>query len=116
MQCHRSVRHGDSSSEANSEGSFDHGTEAYDEHVSSDEQDSRAEEGDNGDDDDSDDEEEDEVDDDNSSSDGQNSTDDEDDENNKMVIVELTLVSSQTRLLPFMTLYSTIICVFRRVQ
>ena len=37
-------------------------------------------------------------------------------ENNKMVIVGLRLVSSQTRLLPTMTLHSTIICVYCRVQ
>ena len=37
-------------------------------------------------------------------------------ENNKMVIVGLRLVSSQTRLLPTMTLYSTIIRVYCRVQ
>ena len=37
-------------------------------------------------------------------------------ENNKMVLVELRLVSSQTRLLPTMTLYSTIIHVYCWVQ
>ena len=72
MERHRVVSHGDSNSEADSEESFDHGTEASDEHDSSDEQESIAVEGDNGDDDDSDD-------DDYSSSDSQNSTDDEDD-------------------------------------
>ena len=80
MERQRTVSHGDSNSEADSEGSFDHGTEASDEHDSSDEQKSIADEGDNGDDDGSADEEEDKDDDDNSSSDSQNSTDDEDDE------------------------------------
>ena len=79
MERHRIVSHGDSNSEADSEESFDHGTEASDEHDSSDEQESIADEGDKGDDDDSDDDE-DEDDDDNSSSDSQNSTDDEDDD------------------------------------
>ena len=80
MERQRTVSHGDSNSEADSEGSFDHGTEASDEHDSSDEQESIADEGDNGDDDDSDDDDDEEDDDDNSSSDSQNSTDDEDDE------------------------------------
>ena len=80
MERHRTVSHGDSNSEADSEGSFDHGTEASDEHDSSDEQESIADEGDNGDDDDSDDDDEDEDDDDNSSSDSQDNADDEDDE------------------------------------
>ena len=80
LERRRVVSHGDSNSEANSEESFDHGTEASDEHDSSDEQESIADEGDNGDDDDSDDDEEGEDDDDNSSSDSQNSTDDEDDD------------------------------------
>ena len=80
LERRRVVSHGDSNSEADSEESFDHGTEASDEHDSSDEQESIADEGDNGDDDDSDDDEEGEDDDDNSSSDSQNSTDDEDDD------------------------------------
>ena len=80
MERHRTVSHGDSNSEADSEGSFDYGTEASDEHDSSDEQESIADEGDNGDNDDSDDDDEDEDDDDNSSSDSQDSADDEDDE------------------------------------
>ena len=79
MERHRIVSHGDSNSEADSEESFDHGTEASDERDSSDEQESIADEGDKGDDDDSDDEE-DEDEDDNSSSDSQNSTDDEGDD------------------------------------
>ena len=37
-------------------------------------------------------------------------------ENNKMVIVGLRLVSSQSRFLPTMILYSTIICIYCRVQ
>ena len=37
-------------------------------------------------------------------------------ENNKMVIVGLRLVSSQTRLLPTMTLYSTMILGYCRIQ
>ena len=79
MERHRIVSHGDSNSEADSEESFDHGTEASDERDSSDEQESIADEGDKGDDDDSD-GDEDEDEDDNSSSDSQNSTDDEDDD------------------------------------
>ena len=75
MERHRIVSHGDSNSEAHSEESFDHGTEASDEHDSSDEQESIADEGDNDDGDDSD---EDEDKDGDSSSDSQNSTDDED--------------------------------------
>ena len=81
MERHRTVSHGDSNSEADSEESFDHGTEASDEHDSSDEQESIADKWDNGDDDHSDDDDKkDEDDDDNSSSNSQNSTDDEDDE------------------------------------
>ena len=81
MERHRIVSHGDSNSEADSGESFDHGTEASDEHGSSDEQESIADGWDNSDDDDSDDDDEvDEDDDDNSSSDSQNSTDDEDDD------------------------------------
>ena len=79
MERHRIVSHGDANSEADSEESFDHGTEASDERDSSDEQESIADEGDKGDDDDCDDDE-DEDEDDNSSSDSQNSTDDEDDD------------------------------------
>ena len=45
MERHRIVSHGDSNSEADSEESFDHGTEASDEHDSSDEQESIADEG-----------------------------------------------------------------------
>ena len=75
MERHRIVSHGDSNSEAHSEESFDHGTEASDEHDSSDEQESIADEGDNDDGDDSD---EDEDKDGDSSSDSQNRTDDED--------------------------------------
>ena len=75
MERHRIVSHLDSNSEAHSEESFDHGTEASDEHDSSDEQESIADEGDNDDGDDSD---EDEDKDGDSSSDSQNSTDDED--------------------------------------
>ena len=52
MECHRIVSDGDSNSEADSEESFDHGTEASDERDSSDEQESIADEGDKGDDDD----------------------------------------------------------------
>ena len=77
---HRIVSHGDSNSETDSEESFGHGTEDSDEHESSDEQESIADEGDNGDDYDCDDDEEDEDNDDNSCSDSQNSTDDEDDD------------------------------------
>ena len=77
---HRIISNGDSNSEEDSEESFDHGTEASDEHDSSDEQESIADEGDNSDYDDSDDEEEDEDDDDNSNSDSQNNTDVEDDD------------------------------------
>ena len=58
------------------EESFDHGTEASDEHDSSDEQESMADEGDNDDDSDKDEDE----DDDNSRSDSQSSTDDEDED------------------------------------
>ena len=76
MERHRIVSHGDSNSEADSEESFDHGTEASDEHDSSDEQESIADEGDN-DDGDGSDEDEDE-DDDNSRSDSHSSTDDDD--------------------------------------
>ena len=79
LEHHRIVSHGDSNSEADSEESFDHGTEASDEHDSSDEQESIADEGDNSDDDDSDDDDKDEDDDDNSRSESQSSTDDEDD-------------------------------------
>ena len=77
MERHRIVSHGDSNSEADSEESFDHGTEASDEHDSSDEQESIADEGDNDDDDSDKDEDEDNDD---SSSDSQNSTDDEDED------------------------------------
>ena len=79
MERHRIVSHGDSNNEADSEESFDHGTDASDERDSSDEQESIADEGDKGDDDNSD-GDEDEDEDDNSSSDSQNSTDDEDDD------------------------------------
>ena len=79
LERHRIVSHGDSNSEADSEESFDHGTEGSDEHDSSDEQESIADEGDNSDDDDSDDDDKDEDDDDNSRSDNQSNTDDEDD-------------------------------------
>ena len=78
MERHRIVSPEDSNIEADSEESFDHGTEASDEHDSSDEQESIADEGDKGDDDS--DEDEDEDHDDNSSSDSQNGTDDEDDD------------------------------------
>ena len=77
MEGHRIVSHGDSNSEADSEESFDHGTEASDEHDSSDEQESIADEGDNDDGDDSDEDE-----DGDSGSDSQNSTDDEDEDDN----------------------------------
>ena len=77
MERHRIVSHGDSNSEADSEESFDHGTEDSDEHDSSEEQESIADEGDN---DDGDDSEEDEDEDGDSSSDSQNSTDDEDED------------------------------------
>ena len=77
MERHRIVSHGDSNSEADSEESFDHGTEASDEHDSSDEQESIADDGDNDDGDDSD---EDEDEDGDSSSDSQSSTDDEDED------------------------------------
>ena len=80
MEHNRIVSHGDSNSEADSEESVDHGTEASDEHDSSDKQESRAAEGDNDDDDYSD--EDMEEDDDNSSSDSQSSIDDEDDNDN----------------------------------
>ena len=53
MEPHRIVSHGDSNSEADSEESLDHVTEASDEHDSSDEQESIADEGDNDDGDDS---------------------------------------------------------------
>ena len=76
MERHRIVSHGDSNSEVDSEETFEHGTEASDEHDSSDEQESISDEGDNDDDSDKDEDE----DDDDSSSDSQNSTDDEDDE------------------------------------
>ena len=79
LERHRIVSHGDSNSEADSEESFEHGTEASDEHDSSDEQESIADEGDNDDGDDSD-EDEDEDEDGDSSSDSQNSTDDEDED------------------------------------
>ena len=79
MECLRVVSHGDSNSEADSEESFDHGTEAYDEHDSSDEQESIADEGDNDDGDDSD---EDEDADGDSRSDSQSSTDNEDYDDN----------------------------------
>ena len=77
MERHRTVSHGDSNNEADCEESFDHGTEASDEHNSSDEEESIADEGDNYDGDDSDEDED--NDDDNSSSDSQSNTDDEDD-------------------------------------
>ena len=84
MEHHRIVIHGYSNSQADTEESFDRfdqGTEASDEHDSSNEQESIAEEGDNDDDDDDDsDEDEDEGDDDNSNSDSQSSTADEDDD------------------------------------
>ena len=76
MEGHRIVSHGDSNNKADSEESFDHGTEASDEHDSSDEQESMADEGDNDDDSDEDEDE----DDDNSRSDSQSSTDDEDED------------------------------------
>ena len=76
MEHHRIVSHGDSNREADSEESFDHGTEASDEHDSSDEQESMVDEGDNDDDSDED-EDEDDV---NSRSDSQSSTDDEDED------------------------------------
>ena len=79
--------HGDSDSEADTKESFDgsdHDTEASDEHDSSNEGESIADEGDNDDDGDDDDDDSNEVegegDDDNSSSDSQISTDDEDDD------------------------------------
>ena len=78
MELHRIVGHGDSKSEADSEESFDHGTEASDEHGSSDEQESIADEGDNDDGDDSG--EDKDEDDDSSRSDSQSSTDDENDD------------------------------------
>ena len=78
MKRHRIVSHGDSNSEADSEESYDHGTETSDEHDSSDEQEIIADEGDN--DDGNDREEDEDEDDDNSSSDSQNSTYDEDDD------------------------------------
>ena len=76
---HRIVSHGDSNSEADFAESFDHGTEASDEHDSSDEQESIADEGNN---DDGDDSAMDEDEDGDSSSDSQNSTDDEDEDDN----------------------------------
>ena len=76
MERHRILSHGDSNSEADSEESFDHSTEASDEQESS-EQDSIAHAGDNDDGDDSDRDEDDDGD---SSSDSQNSTDDEDED------------------------------------
>ena len=79
MERHRIVSHGDSNSEADSEESFDHGTEASDEYDSSDEQESIADEGDNDDGNDSDEAEDQDGD---SSSDSQNSTDDEDEDDN----------------------------------
>ena len=75
MECHRIVSHGDSNGEADSEESFDHGTETSDEHDSSDEQEGIANDGDNGDDSD-----EDEDEDGDSSSDSQSSTDDDDED------------------------------------
>ena len=77
MERHRIVSHGDSNCEEDSEESFDHGTEDSDEHDSSNEQESIADEWDN---DDGDDSEEDEDEDGDSSSDNQNSTDDEDED------------------------------------
>ena len=53
LELHRIVSHVESSSEAGSEESFDHGAEATDGIDSSDEQESIADEKDNGDDDDS---------------------------------------------------------------
>ena len=53
MERHSIVSHGDSNSKADSEESFDHGTEASDEHDSSNEQESIPDEGDNDDGDDS---------------------------------------------------------------
>ena len=79
MERHRIVSHGDSNSEADSEESFDHGTEASNKHDSSDEQESIADEGDNDDGDHSDLDEDEDGD---SSSDSQNSTDDEDEDDN----------------------------------
>ena len=70
--------HCDSYREADSEESFDHGTEPSDKHDSSDEQENIADEGDTDDDDDSDKDED--EDDDNSRSDSQSSTDDEDED------------------------------------
>ena len=79
QRIYQEIQHGTSqdcksNSEADSEESFDHGIEASDEHDSSDEQESMADEGDNDDDSDEDEDE----DDDNSRSDSQSSTDDED--------------------------------------
>ena len=79
MERHRIVSHEDSNSEADSEESFDHGTVASDEHDSSDEQESIADEGDKGDDSDEDEGGDEDGD---SSSDSQNSTDDDDDDDN----------------------------------
>ena len=79
MERHRILSHGDSNSDADSEESFDHGTEASDEHDSSDEQEIIADEGNNDDGDDSDVDEDEDGD---SSSDSQNSTDDEDEDDN----------------------------------
>ena len=75
MERHRIVSHGDSNSEADSEESFDHGTEASDENDSSDEQESIADERGNDGGDDSDGDE-----DGDSSSDSQNTTDDDDED------------------------------------
>ena len=79
MERHSIVSHGDSNSEADSEEYVDHGTEASDEHASSDEQKSIDVEGDNDDGDDSDKDEDADGD---SRSDSQNSTDDEDEDDN----------------------------------
>ena len=89
MERHRIVSHEDSNSEADSEESFDHGTAASDEHDSSDEQESMADEGDNDDDNDEDKDE----DDDNSRSDSQSSTDDEDEDSVWSGIRDLTWTS-----------------------